>query len=116
MSTVEEENLAQYCHTADVLTGEMKENLFEGPNRAYDLEKGYTRHVIQEGDKGIIVQLGRPSIVNTIKLLLWDLDTRSYSYKIEYSMDNQDWSSVTDYSKNLCRSSQIIHFDPIVTK
>ncbi len=93
----------------------MKENLLES-STVYDLEKGYTRHVIQEGVDGIIVELGRPSIINTVKLLLWDLDTRSYSYKIEHSMNNQDWICVVDYSKYLCRSSQTVSFEPIVTK
>ena len=113
---VEDENIAQNCHDAVAVTGEMKESLFDIGKPAYDLEKGYVRHVISENDVGIIVKLGRPSIINTVKLLLWDLDARSYSYKLEYSMDKDDWATIVDYSKYSCRSTQTIHFNPIVTR
>eukprot|EP00794_Sanderia_malayensis_P019817 gene19817-21756_t len=113
---VEDENLAQHCYGAEVLTGEMKESLLEATSSSYDLEKGYTRHVIQEDAVGIIVDLGKPSIINTVKLSLWDLDTRSYSYKIEHSMDKENWSCIVDYSGYMCRSSQILHFEQIVTR
>ena len=94
----------------------MQEALLDVGKPPYDLEKGYSRHVIVEGDQGIIIRLQKPSIINTIKLLLWDLDNRSYSYKIEYSMNNKDWTCIVDYSGYFCRSSQLIHFQPIVTK
>ena len=112
--SVKDENLAQYCHDAKVITGEMKETLFDLVKPAYDLEKGYTRHMIK--DTGITIELGRPSIINTIKMLLWDLDNRSYSYEIEYSMDQSDWTTLIDYTKHFCRSSQILYFEPIVTR
>ena len=94
----------------------MREALLDVGKPPYDLEKGYSRHVIMEGDQGIIIKLQKPSIINTIKLLLWDLDNRSYSYKIEYSIDHEDWTCIVDYSSYFCRSSQLIHFQPIVAK
>lgn len=37
------------------------------------MEKGYARHSINgEKDQGMIVELGTISIINHIKLLLWD--------------------------------------------
>lgn len=113
----EETNLAQERHGAEVLSGEFRETLFNGEYSCYDLERGFTRHLIGEEDKqGIIIGLGRPSIINTIKLLLWDKDQRSYSYIIECSLDNQNWTQLVDYSSYHCRSWQRIHFSPKVVR
>ena len=94
----------------------MKETLLDAGNPSYDLEKGYTRHSLAGGNEGIVIELGKPSIINTIKLLLWDLDNRSYSYKIEFSIDGEEWANILDYSKYFCRSLQTIHFDAVVVK
>lgn len=114
--SVEDENIAQSCYNARVVTGKMQEALLDIVKPPYDLEKGYTSHSLCDGDEGIIIELNKPSIINTIKLLLWDLDTRSYSYKIEYSIDRTEWTCLVDYSKCFCRSSQIIHFGAVVAK
>jgi len=112
----EETNLAQACHGAEVLSGEFRDTLF-GEYTYYDLERGFTRHLIGDDDKqGIVIGLGRPSIINNITLLLWDKDHRSYSYSIECSLDNQNWTPVVNYSKYLCRSTQQIFFLPKVVK
>lgn len=72
---------------------------------------GYTYHVITDsGDDNIIVKLGTISIINHIKMLLWDRDKRSYSYHIETSLDLINWTRVTDYTEYDCRSWQILHF------
>ena len=34
------------------------------------------RHPIEDGNAGIVVRLGQPSIINHIKMLLWDRDMR----------------------------------------
>ena len=97
----------------------MRENFLDNhsnTNLYYDLERGFTRHLIMEGDPGIIIQLGKPSIINTIKMLLWDKDSRCYSYKIESSMDNQEWTVIVDYSNCYCRSWQTIHFEAKVVR
>lgn len=53
------------------------EYLLDGDYYSYDMEKGYTRHGINgPGDHGIIVKLGQPSIINHIRMLLWDRDLR----------------------------------------
>jgi len=112
----EENNLAQECHGAEVLSGEFRDTLF-GEYTYYDLERGFTRHLIGEEDKqGIIIGLGRPSIINNITLHLWDKDHRSYSYTVECSLDNQNWTLIVNYSKYLCRSRQNIYFLPKVVK
>ena len=114
--TVADENVATSRHGAEVIEGEMPEYLLDGDTANFDLDRGFTRHLILDGDKGICIALGRPSIINTIKMLLWNKDPRSYSYFIEISMDNEDWIRVLDYSKYLCRSWQTLHFKPRVVR
>ncbi|RWS10709.1 BTB/POZ domain-containing protein 9-like protein [Dinothrombium tinctorium] len=114
---IPEENVATPRHGAQVLTGEMKSALLDGDDQNYDSEKGYTRHHIDGGnDQGILIKLGTQSIINHIRLLLWDKDTRSYSYYIEVSMDQNDWVRVIDYSQYLCRSWQYLYFPSRVVK
>lgn len=113
---VPEENIATARHGAEVIEGEMRECLLDGDSTNFDLDRGFTRHLILDGDKGICVALGRPSIINTIKMLLWNKDSRSYSYFIEVSMDNIDWIRVIDYSKYYCQSWQTLHFKPRVVR
>ncbi|RMX40820.1 hypothetical protein pdam_00006493 [Pocillopora damicornis] len=103
---VPDENIATSQHGAEVIEGEMRESLLDGDTTNFDLDRGFTRHLILEGDKGICIALGRPSIINNIKMLLWNKDPRSYSYYIEVSVDNEDWIRVIDYSKYFCRSWQ----------
>ena len=113
---VPEENIATSRHGAEVIEGEMRECLLDGDTTHFDLDRGFTRHLIVDGDRGICIDLGRPSIINTIKMLLWNKDQRSYSYYIEVSMDNSDWIRVIDYSKYFCRSWQTLHFKPRVVR
>lgn len=115
-SLVPDENIATSQHGAEVIEGEMREPLLDGDTTNFDLDRGFTRHLILEGDKGICIALGRPSIINNIKMLLWNKDPRSYSYYIEVSVDNEDWIRVIDYSKYFCRSWQRLYFKPRVVR
>lgn len=72
---------------------------------------GYTRHSITDsGDQCIVVELGTISIINQIKLLLWDRDVRSYAYYIEVSVNNSSWERVIDHTNYMCRSWQFLYF------
>ncbi|XP_054882050.1 BTB/POZ domain-containing protein 9 [Poeciliopsis prolifica] len=114
---IPEENLATMKHGAQVVKGELKSALLDGDTQNYDLDHGFSRHPIEEdGRSGIQVKLGQPSIINHIRLLLWDRDSRSYSYYIEVSMDELDWVRVIDHSKYLCRSWQNLYFTPRVCR
>lgn len=114
---LEEENVAVSKLNAQVLKGEVRSALLDGDTTSYDMEKGYTRHSIDENEgKGIVVMLGMPCIVNHMRLLLWDKDLRSYSYYIEVSVDQKDWVRIVDYSQYYCRSWQHIYFTPRVVK
>lgn len=110
-----DENIALPHLGAEVIEGEFPEALLDSDITSFDMDKGFTLHYLEEGHS-IVVRLGRPSIINTIKMLLWDRDTRSYSYYVEVSMDNQDWVRIIDYSRYLCRSWQSLHFEPRVVR
>ncbi|XP_051773855.1 BTB/POZ domain-containing protein 9 [Ctenopharyngodon idella] len=109
---IPEENIATMKHGAVVVKGELKSALLDGDTQNYDLDHGFSRHPIEEEGRaaGIQVRLGQPSIINHIRLLLWDKDSRSYSYYVEVSMDELDWVRVVDHSKFLCRSWQHLYF------
>lgn len=73
---VPEVNVAHSRLGAQVLQGEMRTALLDGETTNYDMERGFTRHPIEDGNAGIVVRLGQPSIINHIKVLLWDRDMR----------------------------------------
>lgn len=74
---VPEENIATMKHGAQVVKGELKSALLDGDTQNYDLDHGFSRHPIEEdGRAGIQVKLGQPYIVNHVRLLLWDRDSR----------------------------------------
>ncbi|XP_066254986.1 BTB/POZ domain-containing protein 9-like [Euwallacea similis] len=114
---VVDENVACPRRGSKVVAGELTEYLLDGNNCNYDMDKGYTRHAINgPGDQGIIVKLGVPSIINHIRMLLWDRDIRSYSYYVEVSMEQKDWVRVVDYGQYCCRSWQHLYFDTRVVQ
>ncbi|XP_076652574.1 BTB (POZ) domain containing 9 [Halictus rubicundus] len=84
--------------------------LLNGNTSNYDWDSGYTCH--QLGSGSILVQLGQPYIIDSIRLLLWDCDNRSYSYYIEVSGNCSNWTLVADKTREACRSWQTIHFEP----
>ncbi|XP_029326935.1 BTB/POZ domain-containing protein 9 isoform X3 [Mus caroli] len=108
---IPEENIATMKYGAQVVKGELKSALLDGDTQNYDLDHGFSRHPIDDDCRsGIEIKLGQPSIINHIRLLLWDRDSRSYSYFIEVSMDELDWIRVIDHSRYLCRSWQKLYF------
>ena len=110
-----DENIALPHLGAEVIQGEVPDALLDSDTTSFDMDKGFTLHCLEEG-QAIVVRLGRPSIINTIRMLLPDRDIRSYSYYIEVSVDNADWIKIIDYSKYLCRSWQTLYFEPRVVR
>jgi BTB/POZ domain-containing protein 9 len=51
-------NVARPSQGAQVVEGELKQELFNGATPHYDLERGFTRHSIEDRTSGIVVQLG----------------------------------------------------------
>jgi len=77
VSTVPDENLAALKYGAQVTGGELKAALLDGDTQNYDLDHGFSRHPIDEDCRsGIEVKLGHASILNHIRMLLWDRDSR----------------------------------------
>ncbi|XP_059839053.1 BTB/POZ domain-containing protein 9 isoform X1 [Hypanus sabinus] len=114
---IPDENIASMKHGAQVIGGELKAALLDGDTQNYDLDHGFSRHPIDEDCRSAIeVKLGQASILNQIRMLLWDRDSRSYSYYIEVSMDELDWIRIIDHSKYLCRSWQNLFFSPQVCR
>lgn len=55
----------------------MTQALLDGDTQTYDFDRGFTRHPIDGNNgQGIVIKLGQPYIINTIKMLLWDRDMR----------------------------------------
>lgn len=59
----------------------MRSALLEFDSSGFDLERGCTRHQINDNDGGIMIKLGHPTIINFMKMQLWDKDLR-YRIKI----------------------------------
>ena len=62
----------------------MRTALLDGDTTMYDMERGFTRHPIEEGNAGIVVRLSQAYIINHLKLLLWDRDMRLETFYIFY--------------------------------
>ncbi|CAH8680767.1 unnamed protein product [Schistosoma rodhaini] len=103
-------NVANVDHGATVLEGVSRNRnaLIDGNIRMYDWNSGYTCH--QLGNGAIVVQLAQPFLLRSMRFLLWDLDSRTYSYSVYVSNDRVDWKLVRDASTEPCRSWQIIKF------
>ncbi|CAD7677789.1 unnamed protein product [Nyctereutes procyonoides] len=83
--------------------------LLNGDTKNYDWDSGYTCH--QLGSGAIVVQLAQPYMIGSIRLLLWDCDDRSYSYYVEVSTNQQQWTMVADRTKVSCKSWQSVTFE-----
>lgn len=84
--------------------------LLNGDTKHYDWDHGYTCH--QLGSGAILIQLGQPYIISSLRLLLWDCDDRSYSYFIESSVNVWDWEVLVDRTRENCQSWQVVRFAP----
>uniref|UniRef100_A0A7E4VVC7 BTB domain-containing protein n=1 Tax=Panagrellus redivivus TaxID=6233 RepID=A0A7E4VVC7_PANRE len=106
-------NVATLKHGASVVAGDATPFFFSESGTA---ERGSIKHTISEKDSGIIIELGRPFILNFIRMHLLDRDQRAFSYYIEVSVDRVDWVRVIDYTKYLCRSRQNLYFNKRVVR
>ncbi|CDQ74160.1 unnamed protein product [Oncorhynchus mykiss] len=111
MSAVPNENVATIAACSSVIEGVSRSRnaLLNGDTRNYDWDSGYTCH--QLGSGAIVIQLAQPYSIGSLRLLLWDCDERSYSYYIEVSTNQQEWTKVVDRTKVPCRSWQTLKFD-----
>lgn len=88
--------------------------LLDGNFKDYDLESGYASHALDEDeDKDMfLIQLGQPYYIASMRMLLLDLDDRSYQFYIETSLDNENWTMVVNKRNEYSRSWQTLTFEP----
>lgn len=103
-------NVASISNSACVIEGVSRSRnaLINGDWDNYDWDTGYTCH--QVGSGAIVIQLPQPYWIDSMRLLLWDIDSRTYSYYIEVSIDQTNWHLVHDRRDGSCRSWQWINF------
>ncbi|PAV91422.1 hypothetical protein WR25_06401 isoform C [Diploscapter pachys] len=106
-------NVATKTYDAQVVDGvsRIRDALINGQTSGYDWDNGYTCH--QLGNGSIVVQLNQPYLISSMRILLWDLDDRFYSYYIEVSNDGVNYSMIVDRRRYRCRSWQLLQFDPV---
>ena len=60
-----------------MIRGEMKASLLDGDHQNYDLDRGFSRHPIDDNNgQGIVIKLAKNYMINTVRMLLWDRDMR----------------------------------------
>ncbi|XP_050433487.1 BTB/POZ domain-containing protein 9-like [Adelges cooleyi] len=108
-------NVALTSMDAIVIEGRMNfKSLLDGDYENYDRFRGDTYHLENEC---ITVQLAQPYVLSSMRMLLWDCDSRSsYGYTVEVSVNNKDWDMIVDKSKEWARSWQSMQFEqrPII--
>ncbi|VDP04760.1 unnamed protein product [Soboliphyme baturini] len=109
---VPNENVSLLKRGASVIEGISctPDALINGDSEHYDWDSGYTCHPISTG--AIIVQLPQPFILDSMRILLWDCDSRKYSYYVETSIDCENWKLLMDKRDEECSSWQHLKFEP----
>lgn len=104
-------NVATFDMGAKVLKGE--DILLNGDTMNYDSENGYASHELdEEDDENLVIQLGQPYYIESMRMLLLDVDDRSYQFYIETSLDKDSWTMVADKRSEYSRSWQTLTFEP----
>lgn len=103
-------NVATVENSALVIEGvsRTKNALLNGDVKNYDWDSGYTCHQLGSGD--ILIQLGQPYVIDSLRLLLWDCDSRTYSFYIETSTNQKEWEMAVDKRNDHLRSWQQFTF------
>ena len=91
-------------------------DLFTDEPVSYCGAVGFVWHPIVVGSNADQIKIRLDSIymINHIDLLLYDLDQRHYSYRIDVSQDDISWTTVVDRSNQ--RSMQSLDFNPTPAK
>lgn len=95
--------MATKDHGAIVLTGNNRNGLlFNSSSSANFQRSAYTSHLF--GDGNIIIRLGQPYNIGSIRLLL-DEQNQSNRFTIQTSLDNQNWTMAVDRRDHDIQSS-----------
>ncbi|EPY75297.1 BTB (POZ) domain containing 9 [Camelus ferus] len=105
------ENVATIADCASVIEGVSwsRNALLNGDTKNYDWDSGYKCH--QLGSGAIVVQLAQPYMIGSIWLLLWDCDDRSYSYYVEVSTNQQQWTMIVGTHNIANEVFHCVHFE-----
>lgn len=108
-------NVATLEKSAFIIEGVSRDRnaLINGDTHNFDWDSGYTCHQLKNG--GITVHLAQPYLITSMKLLLWDMDDRAYSYYIQFSLNNVTWQEVVDKRHEGCKSWQSLEIQPTPT-
>lgn len=103
--------------TFNVATEEMgawgsHSELLNGNMTNYGGMHGFAAHDIPNREY-LLVRLSQPFVIDSLRLLLWDHNSRYYHYYVEFSLDNIKWTRVVDRTRKPARSWQNFCFNPI---
>ncbi|KAI6225487.1 BTB/POZ domain-containing protein 9 [Aphelenchoides fujianensis] len=107
-------NIAASSWGAWCVEGTNRERLFREDSNSHG--EASTLHSVANPGEGIVVELGRPFIINHIQLMLLDRTQKSYCYYVEVAFDRNEWVRVADYSAYTCRGLQRLFFPQRVVK
>lgn len=60
----------------------------------------------------LTIELPEVATVARTQVLLWDMDSRQFQYRIDTSLDNEHWAPAADKSQGLWRGWQVDRFTP----
>ena len=89
------------------------DKLIDGVTTGYDGDNGYG-YTLWSPNGTMTLDLKSLCAISSTKLLLWDLDSRYYQYKIEASSDNTTWVTIVDRTTGTWQSWQDISFSPVI--
>lgn len=104
--------------TQNVATVEMgasteHHELINGNMTEYGGMHGFAAHDIPNGEF-LLLRLSQPFMIDSLRLLLWDHNSRYYHYYIDCSLDNQNWTRIVDRTSQRSRSWQNFAFNPMM--
>ena len=114
-------NFAFAGHGAKASGGKHPEFLIDGNVKDYTGSEGFADHMWNaKPQQSFLIELKKPSEIDCIRFLLWDMDERFYRYKLEVSNDPhvKNWTLITDKSgpDDTCRGWQILRFPALTVK
>merc|ERR1712223_1185573 len=109
-------NIAVVSNGTNVITGQsyfrsggLNQLLDLNSTKEYDGCYGYAWANINDSE-GITIDFNCFVWIDNIRFLLWDLDSRVYSYRVMASRDKKDWNCIVDRTSVQCSSWQDIDF------
>ena len=92
------------------------DKLIDGVTTGYDGYNGYGKTLWSPSPGTMTLDLNGLYTITRTKLLLWDLDSRYYRYKIEASSNSTSWTTIVDRTGTTyqCQEWQEMSFSPAI--